>query len=248
MANVKLLIFAGESTAAGPVYNAGNCSAGELITRPKVQVYVHSTGKFQNLNVGLNNKLSVPSKTLASLGATHGFEVEIANRVEASTFNSGATVYICPIARGSSFSSEFQVGYTDGNGINVLQVQLDKIAGALAAIVAQGNTPVPYFIIRMGINDQLAAVSGATFTTNMTNWITSLRAATATYGTTPIVMTKCPSPTYTGYNASTIPALATAVGTCTVVDTSGSPTSDGAHETYSGQKTSWGLIQTALGF
>jgi len=248
MANVKLLIFAGESTAAGPVYNAGNCSAGELITRPKVQVYVHSTGRFQNLNVGLNNKLSVPSKLLQSLGATHGFEVEIANRVEASTFNSGATIYICPIARGSSFSSEFKSGYTDGNGINVLQVQLDKIAGALAAIVAQGNTPVPYFIIRMGINDLLTSVPSATFRSNMTAWISNLRNATVNYGVTPIIMTTCPSPSWTGYNAVTIPQIAADVGSCTVVDTSSSPTSDGAHETYSGQKTSWGLIQTALGF
>lgn len=247
MAVVKVLIFAGESTAAGPVYNT-NCSAGEMVTRPKVQVYVHSLGKFQSLNVGMNNKLSVPSKLLQSLGGTHGFEVEIANRVEAATFNSGNTVYIVPTARGSSFSSEFQVGYTDGNGINVLQAQLDKIAGALAAIVALGHTPQPYFIIRMGINDLLTSVPAATFRSNMVAWITSLRAATVAYGVTPIFMTTCPSPTWTGYNAVTIPQIASDVGSCTVVDTSASATSDGSHETYAAQKTSWGLIQTALGF
>jgi len=233
-----LLIFDGESGSGGAGL-AASCTGAEITVRTKTKMFDSTTGKFQSLLVGANQQRSHVSKTIASLGPNMGWEVGIANDVDAGTFNSGQTTYILKIGRGSSFISEFASGYTDANGINVRAVKFQKIVDCITEMNRLGLSVNPFILFSMGINDQVIATPAATWETDTGNYMTALKnqvnsqvlSITGQTVNVPALYSKL-TPTFNAYDAN----IQTLAGAGLYFETSDLTFRDTAHLDYAGLK------------
>jgi hypothetical protein len=235
----NLVIFSGESNSGGIGANASATGA-ELASQPTVQIYNNFTHAVENLLIGTNNLIGHVGLE-AYVSNSHGWELELANRMRAGTF-APAPLYLDKTGQGGSVINDWRVGGGYG-GKDFWQTMQNRIDSTITFIQAQtGKTPRLFLFYSQGINDIISGTDTATWRTATEAHFTKIRAK---YPSIKIFMTKFNQSGYTSYN-TTIDVIASRVSECYAVDP-GSATYGGAHWDYAGLKVvSDALINTLL--
>jgi hypothetical protein len=160
-------VFTGESNSGG-IANNYQASAAEQAPRASVQIMNLASGTFQfeNLDVGTNNLLDHHGLE-AYFGATHGFELSLANEVEAGTFPGINQVYLVKTGQGGSKLSGWNVGEYYWNKF------LQRINAAKTQLPASRQWVVWY---GLGLNDFIQNTPVETFRTQTIAHLAKIKA------------------------------------------------------------------------
>lgn len=163
---VPLIIFNGESNSGGYADNgtgvegAGYPTAHELSARPGVQIWDNNLmASFQDLDIGTNN---LAGHAGLDYGPWHGWELGLANQVEAGMWATD-TVYLVKTGQGGSSIGSWQA--QDDYYKNRF---LPRVRGAVELLRSWGKTPLIYLWYSMGVNDSNAG-------TNEAQWLVSVK-------------------------------------------------------------------------
>lgn len=195
---VPLIIFTGESNSGGYADNSLALPA-EIAARPSVQIINNLTlAGFEDLNISVGNNIYGHAGAESWVGSRHGWELMLANRVEAGTFIP-SPCYLVKTGQGASQIANWAVGGVYGS-TNCWQTFQDRVDLAIDIITTNtGTPPTPYIFYSQGINDAIAGTDVETWKTATLAHFDKIRAK---YGAnTPIVMTKL-TPPYPLFNAA----------------------------------------------
>jgi len=229
-AGVPLIVFTGESNSGGYALNS-EATTEELAPRPAVQILNNTSLVFEALDIGTNNLIG---HTGLSNGTTHGWELMLANRVEAGTFIP-SPCYLVKTGQGASTIAQWDVGDASGYW-NTFQTRVDEAIDLLTTLT--GSAPSIYLFYSQGINDAIAGTSTATWKTKTLAHWDKIRAK---YGQVPIVATKFMS-NYSAYNTAIDEVVAQRQDAYAVV-TSDATLRDANHWDYAGMKLVSGRMQ-----
>ena len=230
-AKTPLFVYTGESNSGGYALNSEAFPA-ELLARPSVQILNNDTLEFEDLHIGVNNKLGHYGHE-ASWYTTHGWELGLANRVEANT-SFDSPVYLVKACMGGSQINDWVDGGAGNYGTGTVhpwELFQERVNAAISLLQGQGKTVQLYIFYSQGINDAIAG-------TNINTWKTATLAhfdkIRAMYGPVTIVMTKFMS-IYAAFNTA-IDQLITARPDLYAVNTTDATTRDTNHWDYAGMK------------
>ena len=229
---VPLLILSGESNAGGLAVNA-YATVTELMARSAVQILNNTSLSLEPLQVGVNNLIG--HATLAA-NATHGFELGLANTVDAGRWTQ-SQIYMVKTGQGGSTIAQ----WASGNASGYWTTALARFNAVKAAIQAAGKTPLPVIVWSQGINDMIANTAVATWKAQTMAHFARLR--TEWGAATPILMTAFTNPPlgsgatlYATYNTA-MAEIAAADPNTFVIDTADATAVDPAHWDYRGLLT-----------
>jgi len=230
-----LIIFAGESNAAGYALNTA-ATAPELAPRSEIKIINNTTLLFEDLDIGTNNNID----TATIDNTRHGIELELANAVAAGRFNQ-SSLSIVKTGQGGSNIQDWDVGAPSGFWSKLLA----RVNAATTIFATSGRTPAPIVFYSQGINDQAGnnLYGGAGATTDPALWKTRTQAyfvrLRALLGApTIIVLTKFQSQNHAAWNTK-IDEIVAADSNCRaiqVLDDAFLPLSDATHWDYYGYK------------
>jgi hypothetical protein len=223
---VPFIAAFGESNAGGYAANAG-ASAGELAARPSVRMFNVSTKRLEPLDVGSNNNLDHSGLD----STTHGFEIGLANAIEAGRLVAAQAIYV-QCGQGGSTASQWAVGDASGYWTKAVQ----RITLALAAATEAGYDIEPVVWFSLGINDAVAGTSDSTWKTDVVAIISRLRGLLG--AKTPVHMTKFEAPmtVRTAFNTRMDEIAAADPYSKAISSSSAGVQGDNNHWTYSGYK------------
>jgi len=218
---VPLVIITGESNSGGYAVNA-DATVAELSARPGVQILNNNSLLFEDLDIGTNNLIGhagLPEN------ATHGFELGLANSVDASEWPN-TPVYLVKTGQGGSTISQWTVGSPYWTTFN------QRVTAAVNNLTANGKTPMVYILYSHGINDALLGTPVATWKNDTIAHLAKIRRAV---GPSAILMTRLMSPAYDTYNTA-IDEIAAADDLTLAIDVTGATLRDANHWDYAGMK------------
>lgn len=183
-ANQPLIVFTGESNSGGQALNA-DALPGEIGERPEVLIMQNITLRFTNLNIGVNNNLGHQGMSVVNQLLWHGWELQLANRIDTGTLGL-PFIRIVKTGMGGSVIDNWGVDsfFQTVSPWAKFQERVDR------ALYYTRNIGDNKFVIfySQGIND--ASDAGW----NPTTWKTKTKAhfdkIRAKYGNVPIIMTK----------------------------------------------------------
>lgn len=221
--STPLIVFTGESNAGGYALNSQALPA-ELEELPEVQILNNDTLLFEDLHIGVNNKLGHTGHE-DSWYTTHGWELQLANNVEAGV-SFPNPCYLVKTAQGGSAIADWDPAYDYWTWFQ------DRVDAAISLVRdATGREPTLYIFYSQGINDGIAG-------TNINTWKTLTLAhfdkIRVKYGFVPIVMTKFMN-TYSAINTA-IDQLVLLRPDLYAVNTSDATLRDANHWDYAGMK------------
>lgn len=229
---VPLIIISGESNSGGYALNSQALPA-EIAPRSSVQILNNTSLVFEALDIGTNNLIGHSGLSPES---THGFELMLANRVEAGTFIP-APCYLVKTGQGGSSINDWGEGSAFWT---TFQERVDEAIDLLTTLT--GSAPTPYLLYSQGINDAIASMPTATWKTATLAHFDKIRAK---YGENlPIVMTKF-MPSYATYNTA-IDELIGQRSDVYAVFTEDATLRDANHWDYEGMKLISGRLQDVL--
>ncbi len=174
---VPVFIFQGESNSGGYALNT-DATAAELAPRPCVQIFDNiGLQSFSALDIGTNNLLDHSGLPPTD---THGWELELANQVEAGQWWD-STVYLIKTGQGGSRVDEWGVGSVFWTKF------LERTRNGLALLRAMGKVPIVYFWVSHLGNDAIQGTPEATAFANIKELHTRM---VDEVGYAPIIMTK----------------------------------------------------------
>lgn len=176
---VPLIIFTGESNSGGYALNSQALS-GEIAPRSSIQILNNNTMLFEALDIGTNNIIGHAG---LAPDQTHGWELMLANRVEAGTFIP-SPCYLVKTGQGGSLIEQWAEGAAEGYW-DIFQDRVDTAITLLTTLT--GSAPTPYIFYSQGINNALNSGTAPAWITNTLAHFDKIRAK---YGNVPIVMTK----------------------------------------------------------
>lgn len=227
------IIFIGESNSGGLGLNT-SATSGELAPNRHVQILNNTSRVFEDLDVGTNNLIGHGGLTCCS---THGWEIQVTNRIVADSSFFGDTVYLVKTGQGGTQAYHWQYSTPPADSAaNNLYIGKFFSRSRRADSLLVGKTIRKVIFCSLGINDMNAGnVSNDTFKAQMVRNINLWRVITKE--TTPIVLTKFGGSTILRYNNS-IDSIANSMGLTKIytVDGSGSM-GDFYHWNYSGLKS-----------
>lgn len=220
---VSLVIFTGESNSGGYAQNA-SATVDELASRPNVQIFDNTNlDSFDALDIGTNNLLGHSG---LSNGNEHGFELGLANSVDAGRWDV-TPVYLVKTGQGGSTISQWgQLG-------TYFQTFITRVTTAIEMLENDGYVVQPYVWYSHGINDAIAGTPVATWKAAAIDWFSRIRDV---LGPVPIIMTKLMSPLYDTYNTAIYEICADPNNFAYWVETSDAPLRDTNHWNYAGMK------------
>ena len=231
-AGVPLLILSGESNSGGLAVNA-NATVAELASRSAIQILNNTSLALENLAVGVNNLIG---HTGIAANATHGFELGLANTVDASRWTQ-AQIYLIKTGQGGSTIAQWATGNASGYWATALA----RFNAVKSAMQAAGKTPLPIILWSQGINDMTANTAIATWKALTIAHFAKLR--TEWGAATPILMTSFTNPPLASgaalqasYNTAMAEIAATDPNTF-VIDTADTTAVDSSHWDYRGLLT-----------
>lgn len=238
--SVPLIIYTGESNSGGYALNS-SATSGEISDRPSIQILNNNTlAGFEDLNISSGNNLYGHNGAETWQGVRHGWELEMANRIESGTFIP-SPCYLVKTGQGASKIADWldPTGLYSYNGsantVNPWQAFKERVDKAIELLTTlTGIAPRLYIFYSQGINDAIAGTDINTWKTNTLAHIDQIRSR---YGANiPIVITKFSS-TYATYNAA-IDEIITQRGNLFSVNTLDcSLQVDGNHWDYAGMKS-----------
>jgi hypothetical protein len=236
-ASLRVIVSLGESNSGGQG-DVAELPAGLRAPTSRVQILIHSTGLFADLDIGTNN-----NQGHAGLDASyHAWEAGLVPYLDANP-TQPEPFYLVQCGQGGSFLYQWVPGQS------AYDTAVARINQAKAAFVTLGITPAWEIWFTLGINDFISG-SPPTPAAYKSGCITLLNAmrtlignGTATRIRTPEFMptVKTPYPLLTAAHEE----LATDLVNCQVVDTTGLPQDDDLHWSSAGQVT-LGQLMAAL--
>lgn len=236
-----MFIFTGESNSGGMALNT-SAMTDELAPQSQIQILNNSSLSFESLDIGTNNNIGHFGLNCCT---THGFELQLANRVKENPSLYGDTVYLVKTGQGGSSAASWNIlcgAYCDSTA-NYFGKFYTRVTSANTLLVNKKIRKV--IIMSIGINDIIAGTNNDSFRVQVVRNINRFRVVTRDT-TTPIIMTKFFG-TVTKYN-NTIDSIANNSGLSRVytVDGSGAGTLDAYHWNYDGLKTITDRILTVF--
>lgn len=225
------IIFIGESNSGGIGINT-SATSGELAPNSKVQILNNTTRVFEDLDIGTNNLIGHDGLFCCS---THGWELQLANRVSVDATLFGDSVYLVKTGQGGTQAYHWQYLIPPADSAaNNLYIGRFFSRSRKADSLLSGKSIRKVLFCSLGINDMNAGVSNDTFKAQMVRNINLWRVITKE--TTPVILTKFSGSTILRYNNS-IDSIANNLGLSKVytIDGSGSM-GDPYHWNYSGLK------------
>ena len=165
---VPVFVFNGESNSGGLGENS-KATAYEIGPRQSVQIF-DNTGlaTFQTLDIGVNNLVGHDEFAPQEQANRHGWELGLANSVEAGQWFD-STIYLIKTGQGGSTIAEWNAGGA------YWQTFLARVRPALSILRSQGKTPCIYVWWTLGINDKGAGTSVATWKSGVQAFFVRLR-------------------------------------------------------------------------
>lgn len=233
---VPLVIFNGESNSGGYADNSSALPT-ELLPRPAVQILDNiGLSSWQDLDIGTNNLVDHAG---LSNGPTHGWELGLANSVEAGEWWD-SKVYLIKTGQGGSKISDWVVGGTYWTKF------CQRVQAAKTMLQQAGLVPTIYLWYSLGVNDAIAG-------TNETTWLADVKEThkriRGQLGYVPIIMTKFhPETVGVNFNDS-IDAYAASDPMVMAIECTGVTLKDQNHWDYGGMKTMAGrFVATSKAF
>jgi len=224
-----LVIVTGESNSGGYAVNA-DATPEEVAPRPAVQILDNTTLAFQPLDIGTNNLIG---HDRLDPSATHGIELELANRVERLPADS-QPVYLVKTGQGGSTIGQWA---PDGKYFDTFRT---RVAAAKKLLADRPLLPVIFF--SLGINDAIAKTPVARWKQDVKDHLARLRQEVA--GDPPIVMTRF-MPRYEAFNAAIAEICSEMQGVYSV-ETRDAALRDDNHWSYAGMKVVAGRMIDVL--
>ena len=141
-----VIIFNGESNSGGLGENS-KATAAELAPRPSVQIFDNAgLTSFQPLDIGTNNLVGHAQFDASVQASRHGWELGLANSVEAGQWLDD-TVYLIKTGQGGSVIAQWNEAGA------YWQTFLARTQAALDILRGRGLIPCIYFWYTLGIND-----------------------------------------------------------------------------------------------
>jgi hypothetical protein len=221
-------VITGESNSGGIGPNS-DATVGELSPHHAVQITNLTSGQFlyEDLHIGVNN-LRDHTGLESYFNTSHGFELELANKVEANAFPDNPLVYLTKTGHGGSQVAQWNVGGTYWTKF------LQRINAAKTQLPSNKQWVV---WLSLGINDSIAGTPTSTWKTAMIAHINKIKVELP--GAI-IVMTEFQSmPAGSGYPAynAVIDQIAASEANVFTVDSTGAGTDGANHWLYQGLKT-----------
>jgi hypothetical protein len=217
-----LVVINGESNSGGYAPNS-EAPLAERGLRPSVKILNNATlASFDDLNIGGNNL--VGHARLAN-GATHGFELELANRAETNAFYH-QPCYLVKTGQGGSVIAN----WTTNNPCNYFKMFKERVESARKLLGNQPHRTVILF--SLGINDAIHGTNLKVWKAGVKEHFENLRKELG--ANTPIVMTRF-MPRYAAVNA-VIEEICREVPNTYSVNTLDAPLRDDNHWNYRGMK------------
>lgn len=226
---VRLIVFIAESNSGGLAPNSSATSP-ELSSRSVVQIFNNYTFRYENLDIGTNN-LYLHKGLEAYYGISHGWELQLANRVADSDLLN--PTYLVKAGQGGTTIAQWSPGGIF-EGIYPLDTFYKRMDSAILQVqYLTGKTAKPIIFYTQGINDIIAGTSVATWKASTISHIDRIRAR---YGMMPVFITNFYMSGRTIYNTA-IAEIATEMEKVYVIDTNGAgETGDNNHWNYAGMK------------
>lgn len=227
-----LIIFSGESNSGGYGFNS-QATPAELQPRASVQILNNFTMNFEDLKIGVNNKLGHTGNEY-NWYTTHGWELQLANRSDGTLLNS-PNVYLVKTGQGGSRISDWAEGGIYNSGAftaNCWDTMQKRVDTAIALLKRQsGKSPKIYLFYSQGINDAVSSTDIKVWETETKAHFSKIRVK---YGNLPIIMTRFMSE-FEAYN-SAINDITATVDNCYAVTTYDAALNDRHHWSYEGLK------------
>lgn len=225
-----LFIFNGESNSGGMARN-DQALPSELGDRPGVKIWDNAgMASFLTLNIPNNNH--VGHDAIPNNGTYHGWELGLANSVQAGEWLS-SEVYLVKTGQGASIIAEWNVGGSYWTRF------LDRTRGAISLLRSQGKIPQIYFWWTLGLNDWIGAPH-----TPVATWkpavVAHFAKVRAELGFVPIFINTYMDEANMGPSGYTeaLYEIAAADNMVHIIDATGAPVTPGDvyHWTYAGMK------------
>ena len=165
MATVQAILLIGESNSGGYAPNT-DLSAAELAPRPSLQILNNNTLDFEDLDIPSNQLIG---HDMLGTPDTHGFEVGFANDADAGLWGS-TPIYLLKCGQGGSKFEQWEDADAYWTTFTT------RFAAAQDQFDTLGLTPKWSILISIGINDILAGMTAATYKTELSNYISRIRA------------------------------------------------------------------------
>lgn len=229
------IILLGESNSGGLGLNT-SATVDELASNRHVQILNNTSRVFEDLDVGTNNLIGHDGLTCCS---THGFEIQITNRIIANSSFYGDTVYLLKAGQGGTQAYHWSY-YTPPSDSAANNLYVGKFFSRSRRVdsLLTGKTIRKIIFCSLGINDMIAGnVSNDTFKNIMIRNVNLWRIITRE--TTPVVFTKFGSANNLDRFNNSLDSIANSLGLTNVYTVSGSGASmgDAYHWNYFGLKT-----------
>lgn len=225
-----LFIFNGESNSGGMARNDQALPI-ELGDRPGVKIW-DNAGMTSFLTMNIPNNNHVGHDAIPNNGSYHGWELGLANQVEAGQWLD-SVVYLVKTGQGASVISEWNVGGSYWTRF------LARTRGAISALRAEGKVPQIYFWWTLGLNDWIGSLH-----TPVATWkpavVAHFAKVRAELGYVPIfINTYMPEANMSGSGyTEALYEIAAADNMVHIIDAAGAPVTVGDvyHWTYAGMK------------
>lgn len=217
-----VFVFTGESNSGGMGLNS-SASGAELAARSNLKILNNTSLAFESLNIGAHNNLIDHSGLDSTL--YHGWELGLANQIDAGAFPGRRPVYLIKTGQGGSTIAQWAVGQTYWTKF------LERINAAKAVLKPQRRWVVWF---SLGLNDIVAG-------TNVTTWKADVLAHLAKIRVElpgcQFVMTEFQGMTNdsSAYDTA-IQEIAAGAADVASISASGSATDGGNHWSYAGFK------------
>jgi len=223
-AKTFLIVFNGESNSGGYAVNA-DATTYERTARSSVQKIDEYTFVFESCQVGVNNKQDHAGHTD---NAEHGWELGLANNVEAGTFVGKSQIHLVKTGQGGSLIANWNVGGTYFNKLT------SRYNAAKSILVSEGKIHKPIIWYTQGINDAIAGTNASTWKAATIAHFTQLRNLMGI--DTPILFAQMMVGTL-GENYNTqINEIISEVPNCYLISSASATLRDTNHWDYSGMK------------
>lgn len=233
-------VFTGESNAGGQALNT-SATTEELDPREQVQILNNNSLTFEPLDIGTNNNIGHYQITCC---ATHGFELELANKVVANTFPNNPTIHLVKTGQGSSKVAQWDPDWSEPT-ISKENNFWTKFTTRTSFAKTQLGANTQWVVwVSLGINDFNGLTPINTYKSSMIAYINNIK---ADLPGAIIVLTQFQSMIPADPNSSknglkafndTMAEIAESENNVYVIDSTGaSLKNDGLHWNYDGMKT-----------
>jgi hypothetical protein len=173
---VTYIVTNGESNSGGQAPNA-DATAPELAVRSAVQILNNNSLTFESLDVGTNNNIGHFGLT----SVTHGWEIGLANQVEAGRFMT-SQVYLTKTGQGGATIEQLLKGHASGYWDSLTK----RVDSAFKYFRANDKVPATYLWYSQGINN--GPTGHAQYVPWVNKTITHITNFRARYGNVPVII------------------------------------------------------------